>query len=63
LHYQNNQIMSKKILHIISSPRNVASVSRKLGSQVMDKILEKYPGSRVTERDLDKDPFPHFRIN
>jgi len=53
--------MSKRILHIISSPRNVASVSRKLGNQVMDKILEKYPGSSVTERDLDKDPFPHLQ--
>jgi len=50
----------KKILHVISSPRNEASVSRKLGSAVVEKIRETYPGSIVTERDLSKNFLPHL---
>ena len=50
----------KKVLHIISSPRTDASVSRKLGNAVVEKIQEKYPDSIVKERDLAKDPFPHL---
>jgi FMN-dependent NADH-azoreductase len=50
----------KKILHIISSPRTEASVSRKLGNAVMQKIKEKYPENVVKERDLARDHFPHL---
>jgi len=59
LWYQKNKIM-KKVLHIISSPRTEASVSRKLGKAVVEKIIEKYPDSIVKERDLDKGQFPHL---
>jgi len=50
----------KKVLHIISSPRREASVSRKLGKAVLEKIEEKYPGCVVKERDLTKTLFPHL---
>lgn len=50
----------KKILHIISSPRTEASVSRKLGNAVVEKIMEKYPDSSLKERDLAKMNFPHL---
>ncbi|MGN7821239.1 FMN-dependent NADH-azoreductase [Chitinophaga sp. 22536] len=50
----------KKILHIITSPRTDASVSRKLGNAVVEKIKEKYTGSSVTVRDLAKNPPPHL---
>lgn len=50
----------KKILHIISSPRGSASVSRKLGNAVVQKIKDKYPNARIRERDLTLDHFPHL---
>lgn len=50
----------KKILHIISSPRGAASVSKKLGDAVIEKIQAKYPGSIVKERNLATDRFPHL---
>jgi FMN-dependent NADH-azoreductase len=50
----------KKILHIISSPRQSSSVSRKLGTEIVKKITEKYPESVLTERDLTKNLFPHL---
>ena len=52
--------MSKKILHIISSPQGEASVSRKLGNAIIEKIQAKYPGSTVNERDLTTNVFPHL---
>ena len=48
----------KNILHIISSPRAVASASRKLGNAVIQKIREKYSDSSVKERDLTKSKVP-----
>ena len=48
----------KQILHIISSPRIEVSASRKLGSAVLEKIQEKYPDSKVKERDLTKNLVP-----
>ncbi len=51
----------KNILHIISSPRTHTSVSRKLGNAVIGKIMDKYPGSNLKERDLTKTDFPHFK--
>lgn len=50
----------KKILHIISSPRTDASVSRKLGNAITDKITTKYPDSIVKVRDLASDQTPHL---
>jgi len=50
----------KKILHIISSPQGEASVSKKLGNKIIEKIKEKYPESIVKERDLTINPFPHL---
>ncbi|BAV04077.1 FMN-dependent NADH-azoreductase [Filimonas lacunae] len=50
----------KKVLHLISSPRTEASVSRQLGSVVIGKLLEKYPGSSLKVRDLAASPVPHL---
>jgi FMN-dependent NADH-azoreductase len=50
----------KNVLHIMSSPQGDASVSRKLGNAIIEKIKAKYPGSIVNERDLDSDLFPHL---
>ncbi len=50
----------KKILHIISSPRNGASFSIKLGAAIIDKIKAAYPGSTVKERNLVTTHFPHL---
>lgn len=50
----------KKILHIISSPRTSSSLSRRLGSIVVEKITEKYPDSGIKVRDLVQLPFPHL---
>ena len=50
----------KKILHIISSPRGEASVSKKLGDAIIEKIRTKYPDSSVKERNLATDQFPHL---
>ncbi len=52
--------MSKKVLHIISSPQGDASVSRKLGSAIIEKIKTKYPDSIVKERNLAANLFPHL---
>jgi len=50
----------KKILHIISSPQGEASMSKKLGNAIIDKIRDKYPDSIVKERNLSTSPFPHL---
>lgn len=50
----------KKILHIISSPQGEASVSKKLGNAIIEKIKTKYPDSVVKERNLTTAPFPHL---
>lgn len=52
--------MAKKILHLISSPRQSTSVTKKLGNTIIDKITEKYPDSVIKERDLVTTPFPHL---
>ena len=52
--------MSKKILHLVSSPQGEISMTKKLGKVVIEKIQEKYPGSVVKERDLVSHPFPHL---
>lgn len=50
----------KKILHIISSPQGEASVTKKLGNAIIEKIKMKYPGSIVHERNLTSRFFPHL---
>ncbi len=50
----------KKILHIISSPQGEASVSKKLGNAIIEKIKAKYPDSVVKERNLTTNLFPHL---
>jgi FMN-dependent NADH-azoreductase len=50
----------KKILHIISSPQGEASISKKLGNAIIDKIKARYPDSIVKERDLTTNLFPHL---
>ncbi|MDR6197490.1 NAD(P)H-dependent oxidoreductase [Siphonobacter sp. SORGH_AS_0500] len=50
----------KNILHIISSPQDEASVSRKLGAAILKEVQEKYPINQVKVRDLYKEPAPHL---
>jgi FMN-dependent NADH-azoreductase len=50
----------KKILHVISSPRNGASFSIKLGNAIVEKIRAAHPGSSVKEFNLVKNHFPHL---
>lgn len=50
----------KKILHISSSPKTENSSSRKLGQEIIKKIIAKYPDSSITEYDLTKKQFPHL---
>jgi FMN-dependent NADH-azoreductase len=50
----------KRILHIISSPRGAASQSIKLGKAIVEKIQAKYPGSTVSETNLNDLNFPHL---
>jgi FMN-dependent NADH-azoreductase len=52
--------MSKKVLHLISSPQGEVSLTKKLGNVVIEKIKEKYPDSVIKERDLVSEPFPHL---
>jgi FMN-dependent NADH-azoreductase len=53
--------MAKKVLRIMSSPRSEASVSRKLGDAIVEKIKAKYPESTVKEWDLVKRSYPHLQ--
>ncbi len=50
----------KTILHIISSPRGNASFSIRLGKAIVEKLQAAHPGSKVIERDLSKQNFPHL---
>ena len=52
--------MAKKVLYILSSPKGVASVTRRLGDAVIEKIKTKYPDAEVKERDLADEVFPHL---
>jgi len=49
-----------KILHIISSPQGGASNSIKLGSAIVDKLVQANPNSEVTVRNLNDNPLPHL---
>ena len=48
------------ILHIISSPRNGASMSTKLGQAIIERLSAALPSIRVLVHDLTKKPFPHL---
>lgn len=50
----------KKILHVISSPMGDQSTSIKLGNAVTDRLLEAFPGSSATTKDLNVNPYPHL---
>jgi FMN-dependent NADH-azoreductase len=52
--------MPYTILHINSSPGAERSVSRKLTANVLAELQAKHPDSKVIERDLASDPFPHL---
>ena len=52
--------MPYTILQIESSPLNERSVSRKLTSKVLAELKSKHSDSRVVERDLATNPFPHL---
>lgn len=49
-----------KILHLVSSPRGEASVSRKLGTAIVEKISAANGGSTVKTHNLTVSPFPHL---
>ncbi|WP_207420141.1 FMN-dependent NADH-azoreductase [Desertivirga brevis] len=50
----------KTILHLISSPRQDASVSIQLGRAIVEKLQQKYPGSKVNEVNLLNENIPHL---
>lgn len=50
----------KRILHLISSIQGPASYSIKLGKAVVEKIMDKYPGSFVEEVNLNDLDLPHL---
>ena len=50
----------KKILHIVSSALGEASVSKKLGNAIIEKIKARYPDSIVKKRNLTTNLFPHL---
>jgi FMN-dependent NADH-azoreductase len=50
----------KNILHLKSSIQGAASYSIKLGNGVVEKIQQKYPGSKVEELDLVAMGVPHL---
>lgn len=52
--------MSKKVLHLITSPQGGISMTKKLGDVIIEKIKTKYAGSIVKERNLASDAFPHL---
>ena len=49
-----------KILHLISSPRGTASMSIKLGNEIIDRLQTENPGSSLTLRNLAETTFPHL---
>lgn len=49
-----------KILHLISSPRRVASFSIRLGNEIIERLQKRYPDAVVKTHDLTQTPFPHL---
>jgi FMN-dependent NADH-azoreductase len=52
----------KQILHLISSIQGAQSYSIKLGKAVVEKVIEKYPGSIVEEVNLNDLELPHLNL-
>ncbi|MCS3800785.1 FMN-dependent NADH-azoreductase [Niastella sp. OAS944] len=50
----------KRILHLISSIQGDRSYSIKLGKAIVEKLIEKYPGSTVEELNLVNLDIPHL---
>jgi FMN-dependent NADH-azoreductase len=50
----------KRILHLISSLQGDQSYSIKLGKAIVEKAVEKYPGSTVEEVNLNDLDIPHL---
>lgn len=50
----------KRILHLISSIQGEQSYSIKLGKAIVEKVIEKYPGSTVEELNLSDLGIPHL---
>lgn len=53
-------LIMKRILHLISSIQGNESYSLKLGKAIVDKAIEKYPGSVVEEVNLNEQEIPHL---
>lgn len=49
-----------RIFHLISSPRGEASISTKLSSAIVEKLIQANAGTVVTTRNLATEPFPHL---
>jgi FMN-dependent NADH-azoreductase len=47
------------ILHIASSSNLYSSVTRQIGAVALDDLKKSYPGAKIIERDLIKNPIPH----
>lgn len=56
----SNPNTMKRILHVISSLQGQASNSIKLGQAIVEKALQKYPGSTVEEVRLVDQEIPHL---
>ena len=52
--------MAYTILHVESSPLGDRSVSRKLAARILAELKAKHPDSKIIERDLAANPFPHL---
>ena len=52
--------MPYTILHVESSPLGERSVSRKLAARILAELKAKHPHSKIIERDLAANPFPHL---
>ncbi|ACU60189.1 FMN-dependent NADH-azoreductase [Chitinophaga pinensis] len=50
----------KRILHLISSIQGNESYSYKLSNAIVNKVIEKYPGSTVEEVNLNNLDIPHL---
>lgn len=50
----------KRILHLISSIQGTESYSYKLSNAIVNKVIEKYPGSTVEEVNLNEQEIPHL---
>jgi FMN-dependent NADH-azoreductase len=47
------------ILHVASSSNLNGSVTRQIGGTTLEALKQTYPGAKIIERDLIKNPIPH----